>query len=95
MTAHGSRSCYLGGCRHPECVEANSAYMRAYRRGWRRRRGGVANPRPGWDDNTNALCWCGSQIVEVPTSEIRAGRTGSCKRSTCNETVMMSVEATR
>ncbi len=29
---HGTRSCYVGGCRRPECREAESAYQRARRR---------------------------------------------------------------
>lgn len=35
---HGTRSCYQGGCRRPECREANRVYQRAYRLG--RRAGG-------------------------------------------------------
>lgn len=27
---HGTRSCYVGGCRRPECIEANRAYMRRW-----------------------------------------------------------------
>ena len=32
---HGSRACYTRGCRQPECVRANTAYMTAYRAGER------------------------------------------------------------
>lgn len=32
---HGSRACYVGGCREPECKAANAAYQRAYREGLR------------------------------------------------------------
>lgn len=28
---HGTRACYLRGCRHPECVDANKRYCKAYR----------------------------------------------------------------
>lgn len=27
---HGTRSCHVGGCRRPECVEANRQYLHAY-----------------------------------------------------------------
>lgn len=27
---HGTRSCYVGGCRQPECVEATRAYWQQY-----------------------------------------------------------------
>jgi hypothetical protein len=28
---HGSRACYIRGCRYPLCVEANRQYQRDYR----------------------------------------------------------------
>ena len=28
---HGSRACYISGCREPACVRANAAYQRDYR----------------------------------------------------------------
>jgi hypothetical protein len=28
---HGSRACYISGCRRVECVAANTAYQRRYR----------------------------------------------------------------
>lgn len=39
MPEHGSRACYVTGCRRPECVEANRAYQRDW---WTARR----TPRP-------------------------------------------------
>lgn len=30
MSHHGSRACYNGGCREPDCVKANRDYMREY-----------------------------------------------------------------
>jgi len=32
---HGSRACYVQGCRHPDCCDANRLYQRAYRDGLR------------------------------------------------------------
>lgn len=29
---HGTRSCYMKGCRKPECTEANTAWKLDYRR---------------------------------------------------------------
>jgi hypothetical protein len=31
MTDHGTRSCYVKGCRLPECVAANTAYKAEWR----------------------------------------------------------------
>jgi hypothetical protein len=28
---HGSRACYISGCRHPDCLQANANYMRQWR----------------------------------------------------------------
>ena len=28
---HGTRYCYIAGCKRPECVAAHKLYMRAYR----------------------------------------------------------------
>jgi len=30
---HGSRACYLLGCREPACLQANARYMREWRAG--------------------------------------------------------------
>lgn len=38
-TEHGSRRCYINGCRNPECVQANRDYQREY---MRMRRSGIA-----------------------------------------------------
>jgi hypothetical protein len=46
-TRHGTRSCYVLGCRRPECFEANRVYMRDYMR--RRRAGVVVAERKGDD----------------------------------------------
>lgn len=32
---HGSRACYIRGCRYPLCVEANRRYQADYRDGLR------------------------------------------------------------
>lgn len=32
MTKHGTKSCYVAGCRRPECVKANTDYQAEYRR---------------------------------------------------------------
>ena len=32
---HGSRACYIAGCRQAVCVEANARYQRDYRNGQR------------------------------------------------------------
>lgn len=31
LSGHGTRGCYLRGCRRPECVDANSRYCKNYR----------------------------------------------------------------
>jgi hypothetical protein len=42
---HGSRACYTRGCREPQCVRANTAYMADYRAG---RRGTVRKRQGGY-----------------------------------------------
>lgn len=32
---HGSRACYIAGCREPQCKAANASYQRDYRNGTR------------------------------------------------------------
>jgi len=32
MTKHGTKSCYVAGCRLAECVKANTDYQAEYRR---------------------------------------------------------------
>ena len=50
---HGTRSCYVSGCRRPECREANALYQkqwRAERRGSKAARPAVAAPPTGPED---------------------------------------------
>lgn len=53
MSAHGTRSCYVRGCRLPECVAANTAYKAEWRSRPRVSRPGVfesrvSNPPAEW-----------------------------------------------
>lgn len=50
---HGTRSCFQGGCRRPECVEADRVYSATYKQ--RRRRLDGKQPRPGDEQRRQVL----------------------------------------
>lgn len=40
--------------------------------------GTVLGYRGGDTERLPVMCWCQREVVHVPASEVRAGRTGSC-----------------
>lgn len=74
---HGTHNGYQNlGCRGPDCTAAKMAYERQR---------GAEGHHEG--DRLLVTCWCEDGMVFVRAADVRAGRTGSCGKSSCRATV--------
>ena len=71
MTEHGTRSCYVGGCRRPECRLAESEYQRG-----RRRRGAktVISAKPKKKKTLAAVPVLPVPVISTPIASAEPGR---------------------
>jgi hypothetical protein len=80
---HGTRACYLAGCRRPECRRANTAYHQARRDV----HGRVSSTGVRWLPVT---CWCEHRVVHVRRTDVLAGRTATCGLADCRPELLVA-----